>query len=78
MNGYQVTDELWTRIEPLIPKRANNHPRGGGRKRVDDRKVFDAIVIGSGKSFRSRPMPLFLRFVMCCLSKCLIGRSPMN
>lgn len=44
MNGYQVTDELWARIEPLIPKHVNKHPRGGGRKRVDDRKVFDAIL----------------------------------
>ena len=44
MNGYEVTDELWARIEPLIPKHANNHPRGGGRKRVDDRKVFNAIL----------------------------------
>ena len=44
MNGYEVTDALWARIEPLIPRHVNHHPRGGGRKRVDDRKVFNAIL----------------------------------
>jgi transposase len=44
MNGYQVTDALWARIEPLIPKHVNAHPRGGGRKRIAERTVFNAIL----------------------------------
>jgi transposase len=44
MTGYQVSDALWARIEPLIPKHINHHPRGGGRKRVPDRTVFNAIL----------------------------------
>ena len=44
MNGYEVSDALWKRIEPLLPPRENTHPRGGGRKPVEDRKVFNAIL----------------------------------
>jgi len=44
MNGYEVSDALWKRIEPLLPPRENSHPRGGGRKPVEDRKVFNAIL----------------------------------
>jgi hypothetical protein len=31
------------RIEPLIPQHINSHPRGG-RKRIADRTVFNAIL----------------------------------
>jgi transposase len=44
MNGYQVSDVLWARIEPLISKHVNAHLRGGGRKRIADRTVFNAIL----------------------------------
>jgi transposase len=44
MNGYQVSDELWVRIVLLIPQHVNSHPRGGGRKRIADRTVFNAIL----------------------------------
>ena len=42
-NRYDVSDELWARIEPLIPVPKNPHPRGGGRKRVPYRKVMNGI-----------------------------------
>ncbi len=35
-----VSDELWARIEPLLPRRAD-HP---GRKRLDDRKVLCGVL----------------------------------
>lgn len=38
VNKYVVSDELWSRIEPLIPARNNTHPRGGGRKPRNDRQ----------------------------------------
>ena len=38
-----VPDELWTRIEPLLPvvPRRADHP---GRRRLDDRKVLCGIL----------------------------------
>lgn len=40
---WQISDGLWERIEPLLPQAVNPHPRGGGRKRVSQRKVMNAI-----------------------------------
>jgi transposase len=39
---WQVRDELWGVVEPLLPKHEPD-PRGG-RPRVDDRIAFSAIV----------------------------------
>ncbi|MBC8011254.1 MAG: IS5 family transposase [Burkholderiales bacterium] len=41
--GYRFPEELWTRLEPLIPPHANPHPRGGGRPRRADRDCADGI-----------------------------------
>lgn len=41
---YRISDELWSKIEPLLPPRVNTHPRGGGRKPRPDREVLDAIL----------------------------------
>ena len=38
----RIPDELWERIEPLLPPR-KPHPLGCHRPRVDDRKAMDAI-----------------------------------
>ena len=43
-NRYRISDELWERIEPLIPKHPNTHRFGGGRPRVPDRKAMDGIL----------------------------------
>ena len=43
-NQYRVSDELWKRIEPLLPKHPNTHRFGGGRPRVPDRQAMDAIL----------------------------------
>ena len=42
-NRYRVSDELWEKIVPLLPKHVNTHRFGGGRPRVDDRKCMDGI-----------------------------------
>ena len=42
-NRYRISDELWEKIEPLIPKHPNTHRFGGGRPRVPDRKAIDGI-----------------------------------
>lgn len=39
---WEVSDELWERVEPLIPER-KSHAKGG-RPAQDDRKMFTAIV----------------------------------
>ena len=42
-NQYRVSDALWAKIEPLLPKHVNTHRFGGGRPRADDRKCLDAL-----------------------------------
>ena len=42
--SYQVSDELWSKIEPLLPKHTNTHRFGGGRPRADDRKCLNGIL----------------------------------
>jgi transposase len=41
---YRVSDELWERMEPLLPKHRNTHRFGDGRPRARDRKCIDAIL----------------------------------
>jgi transposase len=40
---WRIPDELWARIEPLLPPR-KAHPLGCHRPRVEDRKAMDAIL----------------------------------
>ena len=40
---YRVSDKLWNKFEPLIPKHVNTHRFGGGRPRVPDRQCLDGI-----------------------------------
>lgn len=39
---WRLPDELWERIQPLLPPR-KPHPLGGHRPRVDDRRAMAAI-----------------------------------
>ncbi len=41
--SFQVSDELWDVLAPLIPKRVNTHRFGGGRPRVPDRTCANGI-----------------------------------
>jgi transposase len=43
-NRYRISDELWEKVEPLIPKHPNTHRFGGGRPRVPDRQAMDGIL----------------------------------
>lgn len=43
VSKYQVSDELWARIEPLLPEHVNTHPFGGGKPRTPDRVCMNAI-----------------------------------
>jgi len=37
-NLYRLSDEMWAKIQPLLPKPVNTHRFGGGRPRADDRQ----------------------------------------
>lgn len=40
---YLVSDKLWEKIVPLLPKHKNTHRFGGGRPRVEDQKAMNGI-----------------------------------
>ena len=42
--SYQVTDELWAKIQTLLPEHVNTHRFGGGRPRADDRRCLNGIL----------------------------------
>jgi len=50
MKSWEVSDEFWVKVEPLMPlrqrsaKRKYQRRRGGGRKPMPPRQVFSAIV----------------------------------
>lgn len=41
--GYRMPEEIWVRLERLLPVRKNGHRFGGGRPRRPDRDCADAI-----------------------------------
>ena len=41
--SFQISDELWEVLEPLIPEYVNTHRLGGGRLRVPDRTGANGI-----------------------------------
>ena len=41
--AFQISDELWEVLAPLIPKHVNTHRFGGGRPRVPDRTCANGI-----------------------------------
>ena len=67
IQSWQVSDALWERVEPLIPvpKRdpAKEYKRkpGGGRKPMDYRKVFEAIVyvLRTGCQWKALPKEVY-------------------
>jgi putative transposase len=55
---YQITDELWERIEPLIPPHRKKTRRG--RPRMDDRRAMNGIfyVARTGCQWKALPHSL--------------------
>ncbi|MEV4171366.1 IS5 family transposase [Nonomuraea sp. NPDC049709] len=64
---WAVPDELWARIQPLLPvvPRRADHP---GRKRLEDRKVLSGIlfVLYTGISWKHLPQELGFGSGMTC------------
>ena len=65
--SWTVSDEMWTKVEPLIPKRKREKRRkylrkpGGGRKPLEPRKVFEGIVyvLRTGCQWKALPEEQF-------------------
>ena len=53
---FEISDELWAEIEPLIPARQRRH-RYPGRKAIDDRLVLNGIlhVLHTGIAWEDPP-----------------------
>lgn len=45
-DNWLISDELWTKMEPLLPEK-NNHPLRRHRQRVDNRAAMNAILFCS-------------------------------
>jgi transposase len=67
LNSWEVSDELWKRVAPLIPEKKREEGKeykrkpGGGRKPADPRKVFEAIVfvLRTGIQWKALPKEAF-------------------
>jgi putative transposase len=67
VQSWEVSDELWERVEPLIPKRTRDPNRqykrkpGGGRKPLPLRQVFAGIVyvLRTGCQWKAAPKERF-------------------
>ncbi len=57
MSQALVDDDLWTRIEPLLPKRPRRNRQYAGRKPIPDRAVLTGIlfVLRSGIPWNMLP-----------------------
>jgi transposase len=53
--AWRIPDELWQRVEPLLPKYRRS--RKGGRPRLEFRRVLDGIfyVLRTGCQWKAAP-----------------------
>lgn len=60
MSHALLDDELWTRIEPLLPKRRSRNRQYAGRKPIPDRAVLTGIlfVLRSGIPWNMLPQEM--------------------
>ena len=67
IKSWTVSDELWAKVEPLLPERKRpkgqtyKRRAGGGRKPLDRRKVFEGIVyvLRTGCQWKALPEERF-------------------
>lgn len=67
MQSWEVSDEYWSRVEPLIPVTVRDESKeyqrrpGGGRKKKSPRLVFEAIVyvLRTGCQWKALPRGAF-------------------
>lgn len=67
MKFWEISDSFWEAVKPLIPENVRDPKRvyqriaGGGRKPLDSRKVFEAIVyvLKTGTQWKALPKDVF-------------------
>ena len=68
VRSWEVSEEFWKRVQPLLPKRLQRptykvfkRKPGGGRKPMDTRKVFEGIlfVLRTGCQWKALPKERF-------------------
>lgn len=67
VQSWEVSDEFWEKVEPLIPaptrdpKKEYRRKPGGGRKPIPARRIFEAIVyvLRTGCQWQSLPKERF-------------------
>ena len=59
MDNLKVSDELWARIQPLLPVVQRRH-RWPGRRRIDDRACLNGIlfILVTGIGWQQLPQQL--------------------
>jgi transposase len=67
LQPWEVPDELWERIEPLIPRKTRRF-RYPGRRPLDDRRVLSGIlfVLATGVGWERLPKELGFGSGMTC------------
>ena len=67
IKSWTVSEEMWAKVEPLVPVRKREKGRkyrrkpGGGRKALDSRRVFEGIVyvLRTGCQWKALPEERF-------------------
>lgn len=54
-NKWQLSDELWEKMAPLIPEHKTCHPLGTHRGRVDNRAAMMPFSLYSERGGRGMP-----------------------
>ena len=65
--SWTVSDAFWQRVEPLLPQptrdpnKSYSRKKGGGRKPLDYRKVFEGIVyvLRTGVQWKALPKEVY-------------------
>ena len=62
---WEVSDELWQRLEPLLPRKPRRF-RYPGRRPLDDRRVLSGILFVLGTGWERLPQQLGFGSGMTC------------
>lgn len=81
-NKWQISDELWEKMLPLIPEHKIHHPLGTHRRRVDNRAAIQVFTKLSPGFIRNTPrtdrflIHILKRFARYFIATGIIGCRP--
>lgn len=60
VDSFRLPEEMWARLEALLPKRRRRNRKKGGRPSLDPRRVADAIfyILRTGMQWKALPREL--------------------